>query len=425
MSLPGRDTGGMLGSPAGDDRTGWWSVVVAGGSGARFGRLKQLEPLAGRRVIDWSIAAMATGPRTVVVVPAELVDELTPGLAPAVVVAGGATRSASVRAGLAAVDPAADGVLVHDAARPLVPPEVVARVVEAVVGGADGAIPVVSVTDTIRRRDGSVVDRSELVAVQTPQGFTMSSLRAAHEREDDATDDATLVAASGGIVRHVDGDPSNFKITVADDLAQAAAVLAQRSTDPSAAADRTADMPSPPNRPPPAVSPIRIGQGFDVHPWSDDPERTLVLGGVVFADSQGLAGHSDADAVAHAVTDAVLGACGAGDIGSLFPDTDPTHAGADSIELLRQAVAVVEADGWQVVNADVTVICDAPKLAPQRDAMIANVSAALGGASVSIKGKRTEGVDGLAGGIQSHAVALVQRAPNPESPESGSEETNR
>lgn len=391
-----------------------WSIVVAGGSGNRYGGLKQFDPLAGRRVIDWSIDAMGTPGRTVVVVPADAVDELAPTFSDAVaaVVAGGASRSASVRAGLAAIGADATTVLVHDAARPLASPEVVGRVVDAVVAGAAGAIPVVAVTDTIRRHDGSAVDRSELVAVQTPQGFAVEVLRAAHAGEDDATDDATLVAAAGGSVVHTEGDPSNFKITVPDDLAQAEAVLAQsrrtqyrRSTSPGAS---TVSNPADPTVAAAVVPVLRIGQGFDVHPWSDDPDRTLVLGGVPFPDSPGLAGHSDADAIAHAVTDAVLGACGAGDIGSLFPDTDPAHAGADSIELLRRAVAVVAADGWSVLNADVTVICDAPKLAPHRDAMIANVSGALG-APVSIKGKRTEGVEGLGGGIQSHAVALVQR----------------
>ncbi len=150
----------------------------------------------------------------------------------------------------------------------------------------------------------------------------------------------------------------------------------------------------------------RVGSGFDVHPWSDDPDRPLVLGGVVFPGHPGLAGHSDADAVAHACIDAVLGACGAGDIGQLFPDTDPSLAGADSVALLARAARRVGELGWTVGNIDCTVVLDAPKIGPHREQMQANLSDAVG-APVTVKGKRTEGVAGLAGGVHCHAVALV------------------
>ncbi len=153
---------------------------------------------------------------------------------------------------------------------------------------------------------------------------------------------------------------------------------------------------------------LRIGQGFDVHPWSDDPARILVLGGVVFENGPGLVGHSDSDVAAHACTDALLGAAGLGDIGSIFPDTDPRFAGADSVELLRQAAAMVSDAGWGVANVDCTLILDLPRLAPHRDQMQANLSSAVG-APVSVKGKRTEGVAGLQGGVQGHAVALLWR----------------
>ncbi len=153
---------------------------------------------------------------------------------------------------------------------------------------------------------------------------------------------------------------------------------------------------------------IRVGQGFDVHPFSSDPERALILGGVTFPDAVGLEGHSDADVVAHALTDAILGAAGLGDIGSFFPDTDEAFKGADSISLLSQAISHVASAGWSVLNADVTVILDAPKLAPHRDEMCRRLEAVVG-APVSIKGKRTEGIAGLAGGAQAHAVALLIR----------------
>ena len=156
---------------------------------------------------------------------------------------------------------------------------------------------------------------------------------------------------------------------------------------------------------------IRVGQGFDVHPFSDDPARPLVLGGVTFPDGPGLAGHSDADVVAHAVTDALLGAAGLGDIGQHFPDSDPAWAGADSIDLLCRAVADVRAAGWQPQNVDCTVVLETPKLAPRRDAMCERLSAAVG-APVTVKGKRAEGLGALgrSEGVACLAVALVTGA---------------
>jgi 2-C-methyl-D-erythritol 2,4-cyclodiphosphate synthase len=157
--------------------------------------------------------------------------------------------------------------------------------------------------------------------------------------------------------------------------------------------------------------PVKVGQGFDVHPFSDDPDRVLVLGGVPFPGERGLAGHSDSDVVAHAVVDALLGAAGLGDIGQRFPDTDPVWEGADSIGLLEQAVAEVRAAGWTPSNVDCTVVLEAPKLAPRRDEMQARLSAAAG-APVTVKGKRAEGLGALGRreGIACLAVALVERA---------------
>lgn len=154
---------------------------------------------------------------------------------------------------------------------------------------------------------------------------------------------------------------------------------------------------------------VRVGQGFDIHPFTDDPARRLVLGGVVFEGERGLAGHSDADVIAHAVTDALLGAAGLGDIGQRFPDTDPSLAGADSIDLLRRAVADVRSHGWQPGNVDCTVILEAPKLAPRRDEIQTRLTEAVG-APVTVKGKRAEGLGSLGRqeGIACFAVALVE-----------------
>ena len=154
---------------------------------------------------------------------------------------------------------------------------------------------------------------------------------------------------------------------------------------------------------------IRIGHGFDVHPWSDDASRHLVLGGTHFPDVTGLAGHSDADPIAHACTDAILSAAGCPDIGQLFSDTDPALAGADSVDLLRRAMIEVAAAGWAVINVDCTVVVDAPKLAPHKHEIEERLRAVVGG-DVRVKGKRTEGLDGLQGGVQCHAVALVVKA---------------
>ncbi len=203
-----------------------WVIVVAAGSGSRFGRAKQYELLGGRRVIDWSLATAAEAGDGVVAVVAEgAADE--PGADTTVV--GGATRSASVRAGLAAVPPTAEVVVVHDAARPAASVELYAAVIGAVRRGADAAVPGVALSDTIRRRGGGLVDRDTLVAVQTPQAFAADRLRAVHADEPEATDDASLIDAAGGTVVLVEGEAHNRKITTPDDLVVAAALLAAQA----------------------------------------------------------------------------------------------------------------------------------------------------------------------------------------------------
>lgn len=378
--------------------TGAWVVVVAAGTGSRFGGPKQWAPLAGRRVVDHAVDALRRAPScsgVVVVVPGDdVAGAHVPGAD--VVVGGGATRSASVRAGLAAVPADVEVIVIHDGARPLCPPALFEAVVAAVRAGADAALPTVPVTDTLKRvgRGGVVeatVDRSSLVAVQTPQGFAAAVLRAAHAGAPEATDDGALVEAIGGRVVAVAGDPANLKLTDAGDLAVAEARLGSSRALPTPVA--------------------RVGLGFDVHPFTDDADRLLVLGGVAFPGARGLAGHSDADAIAHAATDALLGAAGLGDIGEHFPDTDPRWADADSLVLLRTAVERVRAAGWSPGNVDCSVVCEAPKLAPHRLEMQAKLSAAVG-ADVTVKGRRPEGLGALGRGegIACWAVASVTRA---------------
>ena len=415
----------------GRDDAAVWTVLVAAGEGRRFGAPKQLQPLAGRRVIDWALEAAAAASHGVVVVAAaDQVAALregsgalvghddegrtlgsglrrndhiggTPageppraivtagGGTPVVVTSGGSTRSESVRAGIAEVPEEADVIVVHDAARPLAGGALFAAVTAAVVSGADGAIPAVPVTDTIRHTRDATLDRSQLRAVQTPQAFRADLLRRAHASGGEATDDATLVEEAGGKVRLVDGEPDNLKITTPGDLHVAEALLAARS----------------PARP--TASPL-VGIGFDVHRFSDDPQRVLLLGGVPFEGERGLEGHSDADPVAHACCDAILGVSGLGDIGTLFPDDDERWRGADSLVLLAEAAARVRGAGRRIGNIDCTVVAERPKLAPRRAEMQALLSEAAG-APVTVRGKRAEslGALGRGEGIACWAVAVL------------------
>lgn len=371
-----------------------WSIVVAAGSGQRYGGAKQFEHLAGARVVDHSLAVAARHSDGVVVVvpPGEPPPQ---GLAADHVVEGGATRSDSVRRGLAAVPDDATIVLVHDAARPAASDAVFERVLDAVRSGATVAIPTVDVSDTIRRRHGGVVDRNELVAVQTPQGFDAAALRAAHAGGGEATDDATLVEEQGGTVVTVAGSRSNVKITEPSDLAVVADALRSPGHD-----GRTGREES--------TMKLRVGNGFDIHRFSDDPDRVLVLGGVRFEGERALHGHSDADVIAHACAEALLGAVGRGDLGSHFPDTDERWRGADSMTLLAEVVRIVAADGMVALNVDCSVIAESPKLAPRRHEMEAALSAVIG-APVSVKGRRAEGIGGLGRreGIAAMATALL------------------
>ena len=378
-----------------------WTIVVAAGLGRRFGGAKQYEVVAGRRVLDWALAAARSVSDGVVVVVADgRAGEAAP-LADAVV-AGGVTRSDSVRAGLAVVPLDVEGVGVHDAARPCASPALFEATVAAVRAGADAAVPGVPVGDTIKRVDdcGLVVEtpgRATLVAVQTPQAFSAVRLRAVHAAEGaEATDDAALIEADGGQVVVVPGEAANAKITGPSDLVAAAAHLGGQ---PGEGRDRQ-DLGT------------RVGMGFDVHPYSPDPTRPLVLAGAVFTGERGLAGHSDADVVAHAVADALLGAAGLDDIGALFPDTDPTWEGADSVQLLARAALLVRAAGWEPVNADCAVVLDTPKLAPRRREMETLLGTATG-ASVTVRGRRPEGMGALGRGegVACWAVALVARIP--------------
>lgn len=378
------------------------AVVAAAGSGKRMGNglPKQYRDLAGLPLLRRTVAALrrhpAVGPIVVVVDPAQqgLAEQALDGLDAGPLVSGGAERQASVRAGLEALaalphPPAA--VLIHDAARPFVDNALIDRVLAAL--NADvGAIPALAVVDTLKRgasgKAGETVPRDGLFRAQTPQGFRFEAILAAHRRLADAamTDDAALIEADGRTVALVEGLEENFKVTTADDMARAERLL--RGAQPD----------------------VRTGFGYDVHRLG--PGDGVWLGGVLIPHDKALIGHSDADVALHALTDALLGAIAAGDIGQHFPPSDPQWRGAPSHIFLAHAAKLVAARGGVIAHVDVTIICEKPKVGPHRAAISARIADILGIAAerVSVKATTTEGLGftGRGEGIAVQAIATVR-----------------
>jgi 2-C-methyl-D-erythritol 4-phosphate cytidylyltransferase/2-C-methyl-D-erythritol 2,4-cyclodiphosphate synthase len=386
------------------------AIIAAGGRGARLGgeRPKQFLSLCGRPILQRSVEAFAQHDgiaEIVVALPPDLVadapDYLRHGTKPIAVIDGGERRQDSVANAFARVTGHTDVVVIHDAARPLVSSDLIQRTLDAAVEHG-AAIAAQRVTDTVKRGDADLVivdtlPRGEIFLAQTPQAFRVAVLRdalALARGPVEATDEATLAERAGHRVRLVEGDSQNMKITTSDDLALAERVIGQRTHGSLGAAA------------------LRIGNGYDLHRLVEG--RPLVLGGVVIPSDKGLVGHSDADAVCHAVTDAILGAAASGDIGRHFPDTDAAWKDADSLALLARAVQIIGDAGFAVVNVDVVVIAERPKLAPYVDTVRTNVARALGVTMdrVSVKGKTNEGMDstGAEASIAVHAVALLTRA---------------
>jgi 2-C-methyl-D-erythritol 4-phosphate cytidylyltransferase/2-C-methyl-D-erythritol 2,4-cyclodiphosphate synthase len=376
------------------------AIIAAGGRGLRFGSAepKQLLTLAGEPILKRSVDAYLSCELVsdlVIALPAPLArvppEYLRHASKPVIVVEGGERRRDSVANAFARVPARADVVVVHDAARPLISDVVIRRTIDAA-RESGAAIAAIAARDTVKRvGTGGVIaetlPREQIFFAQTPQAFRVAVLRDALAQAGDATDEAMLAERAGHTVRVVEGDVRNLKITTPDDLATAQRLLA--STMPM----------------------LRIGNGYDLHRLVEG--RPLILGGVTIPFEKGLDAHSDGDAVAHALTDAVLGAAGAGDIGRHFPDSDAAWKGADSLDLLRRAVLLVRAGGYALVNADVVVIAQRPKLLPYVDAIRANLARALDAdvSQISVKGKTNEGVDSMGAGesIAVHAVALLAR----------------
>ncbi len=387
-------------------------IIAAGGRGTRMGGgvPKQHLTIGGRTLLERSVAVFDAHPRVdeiVLVVPAEDARSLPATAKPQRVVTGGARRQDSVARGFAAVSTHADVVLIHDAARPFVAADLIDRTIDAA-SDSGAAITAIPVHDTVKQArwagDRGFVDRTlareHIFLAQTPQGFrrdVLATAIASGEGAIDASDEARLVEAAGLPVRLVAGDPANVKITTPSDLAAARAAAGGSGPSPVAATSGAAAL--------------RIGTGYDLHRLVEG--RPLKLGGVEVPFERGLIGHSDADAVCHAVTDAVLGAANLGDIGRLFPDHDPRWKDADSLRLLAEAWTLVAGAGWRLANLDIVVIAERPKIGPHAAAIRASLAGALGVSpdDISIKGKTNEGVDATGRGeaIAVHAVALLVR----------------
>jgi len=379
-------------------------VVVAAGSGTRLGAggPKAFVGIDRHSILRHALDGVFSAPsaQVVIVVPdGREGDARTEALAAAgdradlvTIVTGGGTRQESVAAGLAALWGDVEVVLVHDAARALTPPEVFSRVIAAIDAGAAGAIPVLPVIDTIKRVAGDeilgVVDRSELAAAQTPQGFRRDVLDAAYAAAvDDFTDDAALVAEAGHAVAAVPGHSLAFKITTAADLDRARHLVA---AVPEAVA-----------------GPPRIGIGTDVHAFGG--EGALWLAGLEWPGEQALSGHSDGDAVAHAIVDALLAAAGLGDIGMHFGTDQPQYAGAHAEAFLGRTATILREAGWRVGNVSVQVQANRPRFAARRAEAEQVLSDALGGVPVSVSATTTDGLGftGRGEGVSAYAVALV------------------
>lgn len=376
------------------------ALIVAAGRGTRAGpgAPKQYRLLAGQPVLRRTLAAFSGHPGVdhvlTVIHPDdraaydEAAADLPKILPPC---SGGSTRQASVLLGLealAALTPSR--VLIHDGARPLVSPGIISRSIEAL-ATRSGALVAIPLTDTIRRASdglaGETIPRDGLWRAQTPQAFRFEAILAAHRAMagGETTDDVAVAAAAGIEVAMIEGDEANMKITSADDLARAERLLA-------------------------GVAEFRTGTGFDVHRFGDGDH--VMLCGVRVPHTQGLIGHSDADAGLHALTDAILGAIGEGDIGQHFPPGDPQWKGASSDRFLAHAAMLAQRAGASIVNVDVTFICERPKIGPVRDAMRARVAEilAIHISRVSIKATTTEGL-GFTGrneGLAAQALANLR-----------------
>lgn len=388
------------------------AVVVAAGNSSRMGggRSKVLERLGGRPVLRWSLEALAASPEIgeiVVVCREEDLPEMRQAAAglslPVRFTVGGADRQSSVRRGVEALSEELEYMVIHDGARPLVTPEVIGRVCRDALehGAATAAVPS---KDTCKLGEEFVEEtppREKLFAVQTPQAFRRElywyALNRAEESGSVYTDDCQLIEAAGGRVKLSEGDYRNIKLTTPEDMLLLRALVE----------DRGDEGVEPEKRVPQA----RIGYGYDVHRLTEN--RKLILGGVEIPFELGLLGHSDADVLIHAAADALLGAAALGDIGKLFPDTDPRFEGADSLELLSQVCRLLREKGYSIGNLDCTLVAQRPKISPYIGEMRRNLAVACKTDvdRISVKATTEEGLGftGSGEGMAASAVALLEK----------------
>ncbi len=370
------------------------AIIVAAGRGERAGgrRPKQLQPLGGKPVFEWSLEAFRAHPQVdqiVLVIPADDLPSYQHALSDTVTyVAGGETRTASVKAGLQACDLAGtDLVMIHDAARPGLTETIISDLIAAT-NTADAAAPALLVPDALKRQTDSQltnVSREALYRVQTPQCFKYGAISQALAQAEDLVDDLAAIEAQNGTVTLTEGSERLAKITYPDDLNRLETLLMPTQSAP------------------------RFGTGYDVHAF--EPGDAVTLCGVSIKHDQKLSGHSDADVAWHALTDAILGAAALGDIGDHFPPSDPQWKGAASELFLKHAVEQAAAAGWALSSCDVTVICEAPKVKPHREAMRAETARITGLDlnAVSVKATTTEGLGftGRREGIAAQASAVL------------------
>jgi 2-C-methyl-D-erythritol 4-phosphate cytidylyltransferase/2-C-methyl-D-erythritol 2,4-cyclodiphosphate synthase len=372
------------------------AIIAGAGMGHRLGAdiPKALIQIDGITLIERAFTALSTVVDEIIITaPAGYEAEFQKIVGEsATVITGGVLRSDSVNLALNSLSPSINYVLVHDAARALASADLASRVLGELRGGESAVVPVIQVVDTIKEidRDGYVrntPDRSALKAVQTPQGFALDVLKRAHAASEDATDDAALVEALGIKVKTITGEARAMKVTNPEDIAIAITHLRNAQAN------------------------LLVGVGTDAHAFSTDPARELWLAGIYWPDVNGVDGHSDGDVAAHAICDALFSATGMGDLGSNFGVSDPQYSGASGTTLLKETLERITRAGFVIKNVAVQIVCNKPKIGPRRSEAISALSAALGGASVSVTATSTDGLGftGEGKGISAIATALVEK----------------
>ena len=370
------------------------AIIAGAGLGNRLGANlpKALIQIEGISLVERAFSALSKVVDEIVITsPEGFADEFRKIVGEsAKVITGGVLRSDSVKLALKSLSPSVEYVLVHDAARGLATSELASRVLAELKGGELAVIPALAVVDTIKEVDvegyvRNTPDRSALRAVQTPQGFTTSVLKRAHEASEDATDDAALVEAIGVKVKTIAGEALAMKVTNPEDIALAVSLLNPESKE------------------------LRVGFGTDAHAFSADTSRELWLGALNWPGEIGVDGHSDGDVAAHAICDALFAAANIGDLGSNFGTSDPKYKGASGIQLLEECLRRVQSAGFEINNVSVQIVCNRPKIGARRMEIISALSRALAGAPVSVSATSTDGLGftGEGKGIAAVATALL------------------